>query len=184
MQRCSPQVRPTRTFEMRAISATVLLSKTVTRFQAFESKIVNRRAPSALTMVEPMSKCAAAALDCGVSYRSTASRPVVVTTAAGQRVTLVSNCHFRPRDRHRWIGSAAPPLCAERGGGSACAVPLRPRLGRPSSDPSQGGWSCPIGEMYVLRCPLHSPASALRRPRKRVDFTLRLRSANGGGRCA
>ena len=130
-----------------------------------------------------MSKCAAAAVDCCVWYRSTAPRPVVVTTAAGQRVRLVSNCQFRPRDRHRWIGSAAPPLCAERGGGSACAVPLRPRLGRPSSDPSQGGWSCPIGEMYVLRCPLHSPASALGGEELRADFRLRLRSANGDGRC-
>jgi hypothetical protein len=107
----------------------------------------------------------------------------VVTTAAGQPVRLVSNCHFRPRDRHRWRGRPAPPSCADRGGASAFAAPRCPRLGRPSSDPSQGGWPCPIGVMYVLRCPLHSPASARAGEEIRAVFLLRLLSANGGGRC-
>ena len=100
MQRCSPQVHPTRTLGMRAISATVLLSKSVTLFQAFLSKICEESSPAASRDVEPMSKCAAAAVDLRASYRSTAFRPVLVTTAAGQPVRLVSNCHFRPRGRH------------------------------------------------------------------------------------
>ena len=153
-------------------------------FRLFRAKVVRNLLQLLCAMVDPMSKCAAAAVDCCVWYRSTAPRPVVVTTAAVQPVRLVSNCQFRPRDRHRWIGSAAPPLCAERDGGSACAVPLRPRLGRPSSDPSQGGWSCPIGSIFRPEEALHSPASALGGEEMRADFPRRLRSANGGGRCA
>ena len=183
MQRCSPQVHPTRTLGMRAISATVLLSKSVTLFQAFLSKICEESSPAASRDVEPMSKCAAAAVDLRASYRSTAFRPVLVTTAAGQPVRLVSNCQFRPRDRHRWRARGAAPLCAERGGASAFGVRAGAGLRCPSSDPSQGGWSCPIGSIFVPGCPLHFPASALRRPRTRADFPLQLLSSNGGGRC-
>ena len=149
MQRCSPQVHPTRTLGMRAISATVLLSKTVTRFQAFLSKICEESLQRLSTMVEPMSKCAAAAVDLRASYRSTAFRPVMVTTAAGQPVRLVSNCQFRPRERHRCGGPPAPSSCAERGGASAFGVPAGATVRCPSSDPSQGGWSCPIGSIFV-----------------------------------